>query len=69
MFCCDAKHSDIVWGSSHIRCCLFFVFLIEFCSTKGWTATMTHGVKEYEKGKDRKDIEKLFKKSPRKSVC
>ena len=30
---------------------------------------MTHGVKEYEKGKDRKDIEKLFKKSPRKSVC
>ena len=27
VFYCDAKHSDILWGSSHVRCYLFFTIL------------------------------------------
>ena len=25
VFYCDAKHSDILWGSSHVRCYLFWL--------------------------------------------
>ena len=28
MFHCDVKHSDILWGSSHVRCYLFQISLI-----------------------------------------
>ena len=27
VFYCDAKYSDISWGSSHVRCYLFYKFL------------------------------------------
>ena len=29
MFYCDAKHSDIEWGSSHV-CCYLFLFVIYY---------------------------------------
>ena len=28
LFCCDAKHSDILRGSSHVRCYLLFLILL-----------------------------------------
>ena len=29
VFFCDEKHSDILWGSSHVRCYLFLLHLQE----------------------------------------
>ena len=30
VFYCDAKHSDILWGSSHVFCFIFAVSLYSF---------------------------------------
>ena len=34
VFYCDAKHSDILWGSSHVHCYLFFFALDSFSKYK-----------------------------------